>query len=44
MVHSNGSAESDTATGSPTDPYTIRMHMNSGHSWGSYLYAGGPTP
>ena len=44
MVHSNGSAEKDTATGSSTDPYTIRMHMHSGHPWESYLYAGGPTP
>lgn len=44
MVNSNGSAETDTATGSAEDPYTIQMNMNSGSSWGSYLYAGGPTP
>ena len=44
MVNSNGSAETDTATGSAEDPYTIQMDMNSGSSWGSYLYVGGPTP
>jgi Neprosin len=43
MVNSHGSASTDTATGSAEDPYTIQMHMNSGSSWGSYLYVGGPT-
>ena len=44
MVNHNGTAETDTATGSGANPYDIQMHMNSGSSWGSYFYVGGPTP
>jgi hypothetical protein len=44
MVNNNGSASSDTATGSGANPYDILDTMNSGSSWGSYLYVGGPTP
>ena len=36
-------ASSDIATKTGADPYTIQMFMNSGGSWGSYLYLGGPT-
>lgn len=43
MVNSNGSAESDTANGG-SNPYDVQMHMNSGSTWGSYAYVGGPTP
>jgi hypothetical protein len=44
MVSNNGSPSSDTATGSGPNPYTIQDFMNSGTSWGSYLYVGGQTP
>ncbi|MGH9404463.1 MAG: neprosin family prolyl endopeptidase [Terriglobia bacterium] len=44
MVNNNGSGSADTATGGGADPYTIQMHMNSGSSWGSYFFVGGPTP
>ena len=43
MVNSNGSAESDTANGG-SNPYDVQMHMNSGSTWGSYAWVGGPTP
>ena len=43
MVNDNGVGVSDTATGGGADPYTIQMFMNSGSSWGSYFYLGGPT-
>ena len=42
MVANNGSAVSDAAIPGGADPYTIQMHMNSGGSWGSYFYVGGP--
>jgi hypothetical protein len=44
MVNNNGSASSDTGTGSGSNPYDIEDFMNSGGSWGSYLFVGGPTP
>jgi len=44
MVNNSGSASSDTGTGSGTNPYDIQDFMNSGGSWGSYLFVGGPTP
>jgi hypothetical protein len=44
MVDNDGLPESDVATEGGADPYTIQMHMNSGESWGSYLYLGGQTP
>ncbi len=43
MADSNGTGTSDTATGASTNPYTIQTDMNSGSSWGSYIYVGGPT-
>jgi hypothetical protein len=44
MVNNNGTPSSDTATGSGANPYDIQDFMNSGGSWGSYLYVGGPMP
>jgi hypothetical protein len=44
MVSNDGAAESDTATAGGADPYSIRMDMESGSTWGSYFYVGGPTP
>src|SRR5208282_5088412 len=43
MVNNNGAASSDTGTGGGTNPYDIQDFMNSGGSWGSYLFVGGPT-
>jgi hypothetical protein len=43
MVNNNGTAETDTANGG-ANPYDIQMHSNSGSTWGSYFYVGGPTP
>lgn len=43
MVNDNGVGVSDIATKTGADPYTIQMFMNSGGSWGSYFYLGGPT-
>jgi hypothetical protein len=43
MVNNNGTAESDTASGGGTNPYDIVLHMDSGSSWGSYFYVGGPS-
>ena len=42
MVNSNGTASTDTANGG-ANPYDIQMHMDSGSTWGSYVYVGGPT-
>lgn len=42
MVNSNGTASTDTANGG-ANPYDIQMHMNSGTTWASYFYVGGPT-
>jgi hypothetical protein len=42
MVNHVGTPETDTANGG-TNPYDIQMNMDSGTSWGSYFYAGGPT-
>jgi hypothetical protein len=44
MVNNDGTASSDTGTGSGANPYDIRVFDNSGSSWGSYLFVGGPTP
>ena len=44
MANNSGVATTDIATSSGSDPYTIQMQMNSGGSWGSYFYVGGPTP
>lgn len=44
MANNNGAGSSDTAVSGGADPYTIDMHMNSGSTWGSYFYVGGPTP
>ena len=43
MVNSSGTASTDSGNGG-ADPYNIQMHMNSGSSWGSYFWVGGPTP
>jgi hypothetical protein len=43
MANNNGTASSDVAKAGAADPYTIDLHMNSGSSWGSYFYVGGPT-
>lgn len=43
MVDNNGTASSDAAVAGGADPYTIEMGMNSGGSWGSYIFVGGPT-
>jgi len=42
MVNFNGLAETDSANKCSSDPYDIQLHMNSGTSWGSYFYVGGP--
>ena len=42
MVINNGYATSDAAVSGGSDPYTIQMDMESGSSWGSYFYVGGP--
>jgi hypothetical protein len=41
MVNNNGSAETDSPAG-VANPYTVKMEMNSGTSWGSYCWVGGP--
>jgi hypothetical protein len=41
MVNNNGTASTDTANGG-ANRYDIQMHMNSGTTWGSYFYVGGP--
>jgi hypothetical protein len=43
MIDNGGGASSDTGTGSGASPYDIVEFMNSGTSWGSYLYVGGPS-
>jgi len=43
MSNYDGAPEDDTATGTGTSPYTIDAHMNSGSSWASYCYLGGPS-
>ncbi len=43
MANNNGTGTSDAAVSGGANPYTIDMHMNSGSSWGSYFYLGGPT-
>jgi Neprosin len=43
MVNNDGTATSDAATPGGADPYTIQMDMESGSTWGSYFYVGGPT-
>ena len=43
MAINNGSGVGDAATPGGADPYTIETHMNSGGSWGSYFFVGGPT-
>jgi hypothetical protein len=42
MVNNNGVASSDTGTGHGANPYTILDTMNSGTTWGSFLFVGGP--
>jgi hypothetical protein len=42
MTNNDGTPETDTANGG-ANPYTIQMHMNSGSSWGSYFWVGGPS-
>jgi hypothetical protein len=44
MVNNNGFPTEDAATSGGADPYTIQMDMESGTTWGSYFYVGGPTP
>jgi Neprosin len=44
MVNNNGFPSEDAATSGGADPYTIQMDMESGTTWGSYFYVGGPTP
>jgi hypothetical protein len=41
MVNNNGVAETDSPAG-VANPYTVEMEMNSGTSWGSYCWVGGP--
>lgn len=43
MVNNNGSPTTDTPNGGAS-PYDIKSFINSGSSWGSYIYVGGPTP
>lgn len=43
MVNSNGTPSTDTANGG-ANPYNIQAWMNSGTSWQSYFWVGGPTP
>ena len=43
MANNSGSAEGDAAVAGGADPYTLQLDMNSGSSWGSYFYVGGPT-
>ncbi|MBV9328232.1 MAG: neprosin family prolyl endopeptidase [Chloroflexi bacterium] len=43
VVNFNGVSEVDTAaSGCPANAYTIQTFMNSGSSWASYQYYGGP--
>jgi hypothetical protein len=42
MVNNDGTPSSDTASGTGSNPYDIVLDMNSGSSWDSYLYVGGP--
>jgi hypothetical protein len=44
MVNNNGVGTSDEPLGGGTNPYTIQTFINSGSTWGSYLYGGGQTP
>jgi hypothetical protein len=43
MTNSSGTASTDAAAVGGADPYTIQSFMNSGSSWGSYVYVGGPS-
>ncbi len=44
VVDFTGSPETDAAASNcPADQYTIQCVMNSGGSWGSYQYFGGPS-
>jgi hypothetical protein len=43
MANFNGTTETDAAaTSCKNNPYTIQAFMNSGSTWGSYQYYGGP--
>jgi hypothetical protein len=44
MANSNGVGSNDAAVAGGADPYTNQPSMNSGSSWDSYFFAGGPTP
>jgi len=44
MANFNGTTETDAAATTCTNnPYTIQAFMNSGSTWGSYQYYGGPS-
>jgi hypothetical protein len=44
MADSNGVGSNDPAVAGGADPYTNQTFMSSGGSWGSFFFAGGPTP
>ena len=43
MVENNGYASTDAASPGGADPYTATLDMESGSSWDSYFFVGGPT-
>jgi len=42
MIENNGNASTDAAVPGGADPYTIALDMESGSSWDSYFFVGGP--
>jgi hypothetical protein len=44
MIENNGFASTDEPVPGDADPYTIALDMESGSSWDSYLFVGGPAP
>jgi hypothetical protein len=44
MAENNGYASADAAVSGGPDPYTIALDMESGSTWDSYLFVGGPRP
>lgn len=44
MVNNAGVATEDAAAPGGADPYTIQLDTNSGTTWGTYMYVGGPAP
>ena len=44
MADNDGTGSTDAASPGGANPYTIQTDMESGTTWGSYFYCGGPNP